>query len=217
MPSRVDERFCFTACVRFKLSCNTFTRSTTLVGVGAAAGLAVISLCCAFCSMISINAVRYSSRYFSGSQATAMLSMSACAIFSSLSLTAVLEPFCKTSALNISLAKCISSRIRNKPSGFTAARCSRLLITTLAIPILPVPLSALCKTCVSFLPAFLRLKEIRLVEKLRIDLLQINEIGNVDRMSGFDAHLLEVLILHHNITAALEFEALYDLVGWNFL
>src|SRR5438876_11370511 len=70
---------------------------------------------------------------------------------------------------------------------------------------------------VSFLPTFLRLKEIRLVEKLRIDLLQINKIGNVDRMGGFDAHLLEVLILHHNITTALEFEALYDLVGCDFL
>jgi hypothetical protein len=71
--------------------------------------------------------------------------------------------------------------------------------------------------CVSFLPAFLWLKEIRLVEKLRIDLLQINEIGNVDRMGGFDAHLLKVLILHHDIMTALEFEALYNLVGWNFL
>ena len=75
-----------------------------------------------------------------------MLSMSACAIFSSFSVTAAFEPFCKTSALRISLAKCINSKIRNKPSGFTAAKCSRLLITTLAIPILPVPLSALCKT-----------------------------------------------------------------------
>jgi hypothetical protein len=32
-------------------------------------------------------------------------------------------------------------------------------------------------------------------------------------MGGFDADLLEVLILHHNITTALEFEALYDLVA----
>src|SRR5215831_2616715 len=68
---------------------------------------------------------------------------------------------------------------------------------------------------VSFLPAFLRLKEIWLVEKLRIYLLQIDEIGDVDRMRGFDAHFLEVLILHHNITAALIFEALYNLIGWN--
>ena len=75
----------------------------------------------------------------------------------------------------------------------------------------------LVQDCVSFLPAFLRLKEIRLVEKLRIDLLQINEIGNVDRMGGLDAHLLEVLVLHYNVTAALELEAFHDLVGWNFL
>ena len=139
-------RFCLTDCVRLRLSCNTFTRSTTLVGDGRAGALVVISLCCAFCSMISISAVRYSSRYLSGSQESLILSINACAIFSSLSVTAVVEPFFKTSALSISLAKCISSRIRNKPSGFTAAKCSRLLITTLAIPILPVPLSALCKT-----------------------------------------------------------------------
>jgi len=139
-------RFCLTACVRLRLSCKTLTRSTTLVGTGGAGAFVAISLCCAFCSMISISAVRYSSRYFSGSQETLMLSISACAIFSSLSLTAVVEPFFKTSAPRISLAKCISSRIRNKPSGFTAARCSRLLITTLATPILPVQLSALCKT-----------------------------------------------------------------------
>src|ERR1700748_2470976 len=36
-------------------------------------------------------------------------------------------------------------------------------------------------------------------------------------MGRLDAHFLEVLILHHNIMTALEFEALYDLVGWNFL
>src|SRR5215813_1954434 len=36
-------------------------------------------------------------------------------------------------------------------------------------------------------------------------------------MRGLDAHLLEVLILHHNITTALVFEALHDLVGRNFL
>src|SRR5215813_8198774 len=75
----------------------------------------------------------------------------------------------------------------------------------------------LVQDCVSFLPAFLRLKEIWLVEELRIDLLQIDEIGNVDRMRRFDTHLLEILILHHNVTTALEFEALYDLVGWNLL
>src|SRR5436190_21905984 len=75
----------------------------------------------------------------------------------------------------------------------------------------------LVQDCVRFLSTLLRLKEIRLVEKLRIDLPQINEIGDVDRMRGFDAHLLEVFILHHDIMTALEFEALYDLIGWNFL
>src|SRR5262249_4453239 len=37
------------------------------------------------------------------------------------------------------------------------------------------------------------------------------------RMRGLDPHLLEVLVFQHNVTAALVFEALYDLVAWNFL
>src|ERR1043166_298448 len=75
------------------------------------------------------------------------------------------------------------------------------------------PAERLVQNCVSLLSAFLRLKEIWFVEKLRIDLPQIDEIGNVDRMRGLDAHFLKVLILHHNITTALVFEALYDQIG----
>src|SRR5206468_12266069 len=93
LPGRAALRFCLTACVRLRLSCKTLTRSTTLVGTGGAGAFVVISLCCAFCSMISISAVRYSSRYFSGSQETLMLSMCACAILFSLLLTAFVEPF----------------------------------------------------------------------------------------------------------------------------
>src|SRR5256885_559882 len=55
-------RFCLTDCDRLRLSCNTLTRSTTFVGVCRAGALAAICLFCAFCSMISISAVRYSSR-----------------------------------------------------------------------------------------------------------------------------------------------------------
>src|SRR4029077_2258247 len=54
-------------------------------------------------------------------------------------------------------------------------------------------------------------------EKLRIDLLQVHEVGNIDGMCGLDPHLLEVLVLHYNVTAALVLEAFYDLVGGNFL
>src|SRR5262245_18982123 len=36
-------------------------------------------------------------------------------------------------------------------------------------------------------------------------------------MRGLDAHLLEVLIVHHDITTALIFEPLHNLVDWNFL
>src|SRR5206468_6373376 len=70
LPGRAALRFCLTACDRLRLSCKTLTRAPTLVGTGGAGALVVIFLCCAFCSMISINAVRYSSRYFSGSQET---------------------------------------------------------------------------------------------------------------------------------------------------
>src|SRR5262249_43557639 len=79
------------------------------------------------------------------------------------------------------------------------------------------PAERLVQNSVSFFPALLRLKEIRIVEKLRIDLIQINEICDVDRMWGLDSHLLEVLIFHHNITTALVFEALHNLVSRNFL
>src|SRR5437870_4908339 len=75
----------------------------------------------------------------------------------------------------------------------------------------------LVQNCIGFLPTFLRLQEIWPVEKLRIHLFQTHEIGDVDRMRGFDPHLLEILILQDNIPAAFILEASYDLVGWNFL
>src|SRR5205823_10407818 len=43
-------RFGLSDWFRFKLSCNTFTRSTTLVARTAGAGFPATSLCCAFCS-----------------------------------------------------------------------------------------------------------------------------------------------------------------------
>jgi hypothetical protein len=69
---------------------------------------------------------------------------------------------------------------------------------------------------VSFFPTLLRLEKIWLVEKLRIYLLQIYEVGNIDRMCGLDPNLLKVLVLHYNVTAALVLEAFHDLIGWNF-
>src|SRR5438034_8886942 len=98
LPGRAALRFCLTACVRLRLSCKTLTRSTTLVGTGGAGAFVVTSLCCAFCSMISINAVRYSARYFSGSQETVMLSMSACAFLYYLLQTDVADPLLSTLA-----------------------------------------------------------------------------------------------------------------------
>src|SRR6267378_1430440 len=78
------------------------------------------------------------------------------------------------------------------------------------------PAERLMQDCVSFFSALLRLEEIRSVEKLRIHLLQVNEVGDVNGMRGLDSDLFKILILHHNIMAAFVFEALYDLVGRNF-
>src|SRR5436190_10916018 len=79
------------------------------------------------------------------------------------------------------------------------------------------PAERLMQNCIGFLPTLLRLEKIWLVEKLGIDLLQINEVRNIDGMRGLDPHLLEVLVLQHNVMAALVLEAFHDLVGWNFL
>src|SRR4029434_8953170 len=70
---------------------------------------------------------------------------------------------------------------------------------------------------VSLFPTLLWLEEIWLVKKLRIDLFQIHEVGDIDGMGGFDPHLLEVFVLQHNITAPPVLEAFHDLVGWNLL
>jgi hypothetical protein len=48
---------------------------------------------------------------------------------------------------------------------------------------------------VSFLATFLRLKKVRFIKELGVNLFQLHEIGNVDRMRRFDAHLLEVFVL----------------------
>src|SRR5207248_2754648 len=68
---------------------------------------------------------------------------------------------------------------------------------------------------ICFFATLLRLEKVRFVEKLGIDLLQFDEVRNVDGMRGFDPDLLEVLLLHNNVAAALVFESLNDLLGWN--
>src|SRR2546429_3701157 len=77
------------------------------------------------------------------------------------------------------------------------------------------PAECLMQNCVGFFPTLLRLQEIWSVEELRIDLFQVNEVGDVNGMRRLDSHLFKVLILHHNIIAALIFEAFYDLLGRN--
>src|SRR4029077_4075831 len=81
----------------------------------------------------------------------------------------------------------------------------------------PRPAECLMQDCVSFFSAFLGLEEIRPVEELRIDLFQINEVGDVNGMRGLDSDLFKVLILQHNIMTALIFEAFYDLIAGDFL
>src|SRR5436189_5744822 len=79
------------------------------------------------------------------------------------------------------------------------------------------PADCLMQNCVGFFPTLLRLQEIWSVEELGIDLFQVNEVGDVNGMRRLDSHLFKVLILHHNIIAALIFEAFYDLIGGDFL
>ena len=69
---------------------------------------------------------------------------------------------------------------------------------------------------VSFFAAFLRLEKVGLIEKLRIDLLKIDKVRNVDRMGRFDFNLLEVFVVQNNIAAALIFETFHDLIGRHF-
>src|SRR5690349_11882725 len=70
---------------------------------------------------------------------------------------------------------------------------------------------------VRFLPALLRLEEIRFVEKFRIDLAQIDEVGDVDRMGRLDPHLGKIIFFQDDITSALIFKPFHDLVGGDFL
>src|SRR4030095_4752697 len=69
---------------------------------------------------------------------------------------------------------------------------------------------------ISFFPTLLRLKKIWLIEKLRINVLQIDEIRDIDGMSGLDSNLLEILLFHDDITAAFVLEAFYNLIARNF-
>src|ERR671919_1622569 len=74
----------------------------------------------------------------------------------------------------------------------------------------------LVQNSVSFFPALLRLQKIRFIEELWVNLFQINEIGDVDGMSGLDSNLLEILLIHDDITAAFVLEPFYDLIGGDF-
>src|SRR5207237_2687369 len=78
------------------------------------------------------------------------------------------------------------------------------------------PTKSLVQDRVSFLATLLWLQKIWLIEKLGIDLLQLDEIGDVDGMSGFDPDLLKILVTQNNIAAALVLEPLYNLVGRDF-
>src|SRR5216683_4176207 len=70
---------------------------------------------------------------------------------------------------------------------------------------------------VGFFPTLLRLEKIGLVKKLRIDLLKINKVGDVDRVRRFDAYFLEIFIAQNNVTSAFVLEPFHNLIGWHFL
>src|SRR5882724_4598802 len=71
--------------------------------------------------------------------------------------------------------------------------------------------------CIRLLAAFLGFEKIRLVKEFGVDSLQVNEIGDVDRMSGLDANLFEILIAHDDVATALVLEAFDNLVRGNLL
>ena len=71
--------------------------------------------------------------------------------------------------------------------------------------------------CISFLTALPRFEEIRLVEKLRIHLVDIDKVGDIDRMSRFDPHLFKIFVAHNNIATLLVLVAFHDLIGRHFL
>src|SRR6266480_3262923 len=85
-----------------------------------------------------------SSRYFFGSHFDDMLSTSAFAISSSRFPGSSFFGIWSLSASASSSAKCISSSTRTLSFAFTPARYWRVLITTLAIPTLPVFASVSC-------------------------------------------------------------------------
>src|SRR4029450_8995413 len=60
----------------------------------------------------------------------------------------------------------------------------------------------LMQDSVSFFPALLRPQKRGVRKKVRINLFQIDEIGDVDGVSGLDSNLLEILLFHDDITAA---------------
>src|SRR5947209_19524138 len=75
----------------------------------------------------------------------------------------------------------------------------------------------LVEECIGFFASFLRLEKIGLVEKLRVDLGQVDEISDVDGVSRFDSHLRKIFFFQNDVAAAFVFKPLYDLVSRHFL
>ena len=94
-----------------------------------------------------------------------------------------------------SSAKCMSSRTSAPSSGLTPARYCRVLITTFAMPDLSCSLQGIAQERIGFVPSFLRLEIIWLVEKHRIDLLPIDEVLDIYGLSGLQIYWLKFLCL----------------------
>jgi hypothetical protein len=63
----------------------------------------------------------------------------------------------------------------------------------------------------------LRLQIIGFVEEHRINFFEIDEVLDVDSLSGFEIHSLKVLFLQHDVFALLVLITLDDLVPRNLL
>src|SRR5258705_7826589 len=68
---------------------------------------------------------------------------------------------------------------------------------------------------VGFVSASLRLQIVRLIEENWIYLFQIDEVLNVDSLSGFEINSLKIFLPQHDVFALLVLIALNDLVPRN--
>src|SRR5438132_11510394 len=64
----------------------------------------------------------------------------------------------------------------------------------------------LVQRSVSLHAILLRLQEIMLIKKFSINMIQLDKLGDINGMVGFNPYLFNILLLHHDIPYRLVFE-----------